>query len=263
MSGMVDLSADIGESFGSYRMGRDEEILQFLTSANVACGFHAGDPRVMQRSVAACLDRGVAVGAHPGFPDLVGFGRRAMEASAEEVRTDVLYQLGALAAFATAAGTVLRHVSPHGRLGNLVVSDEKYAAPVADAIKAFDPSLVVLTYSGALERLARERGMTVGLMGFADRAYEDDGSLVSRREEGAVLHDPELIAERAASMVTLGTVVSRHGNTVPLDVDSILLHGDNEASVRAAKLVRDALQAAGVQLAPLTDVLAARDARAV
>src|SRR5919199_325099 len=155
----VDLSADIGESFGSYRMGRDEEVLDSLTSANVACGFHAGDPRVMQRSVAACVARGVAIGAHPGFADLVGFGRRAVDMSAEEVRTDVLYQIGALAAFARAAGTALAHVSPHGRLGNLVVSDEHFARPVAEAVAAYDPALIVVTYSGALERLARERGL--------------------------------------------------------------------------------------------------------
>jgi 5-oxoprolinase (ATP-hydrolysing) subunit A len=260
MPGMVDLSADIGESFGSWRMGRDEEILDSLTSANVACGFHAGDPRVMQQSVAACLARGVAIGAHPGFPDLVGFGRRAVEASAEEIRTDVLYQIGALAAFARAAGTALTHVSPHGRLGNLVVSDEHVARPVAEAVAAYDPSLVVVTYAGHLERLAEDLGLRVGLLGFADRAYEDDGTLVSRREPGAVLHDPDEIAERAVTMVTTGSIAARSGAEVPVRVDSILLHGDNEASVRAARQVRAGLEEAGVRIAPLTDVLAAKSA---
>jgi UPF0271 protein len=252
----IDLSADIGESFGSYRMGNDAELLESLTSANVACGFHAGDPREMQRAVADCVSRGVAVGAHPGFPDLVGFGRRAIEASAEEVRTDVLYQIGALAAFARAAGTRLTHVSPHGRLGNLVVSDERYAVPVADAIEAFDDALVVVTYSGALSRIARERGLGVGLLGFPDRAYEDDGTLVSRREPGAVLHEPESIAERAVRMAVDGTVVARSGREIEIEVDSLLLHGDNEASVRAARQVRRALEEAGVSVAPLGNVLA-------
>src|SRR5919202_4559274 len=225
MPRMVDLSADIGESFGSWHMGEDRAILRSLTSANVACGFHAGDPRVMSESVHACVEHGVAVGAHPGFADLVGFGRRAIGASAEEVRTDVLYQIGALAAFARAAGTRLTHVSPHGRLGNLVVSDERYAVPVADAIEAFDDALVVVTYSGALSRIAQERGLGVGLLGFTDRAYEDDGTLVSRREPGAVLHEPELIAERAVRMATDGTVVARSGRKVEIEIDSLLLHG--------------------------------------
>jgi 5-oxoprolinase (ATP-hydrolysing) subunit A len=255
MTRMIDLSADIGESFGSYRMGNDAELLESLTSANVACGFHAGDPRVMQSAVADCVRRGVAVGAHPGFPDLVGFGRRAIETSPEEVRTDVLYQIGALSAFARAAGTSLTHVSPHGRLGNLVVSDERYAGPVADAVQAFDPALVVVTYSGALERMARERGLPVGLLGFPDRGYEDDGTLVSRREPGAVLHEPELIAERAVRMATDGTVVARSGREIEVEIDSLLLHGDNAASVLAARQVRRALEDAGVVVAPLSDVL--------
>jgi UPF0271 protein len=260
MPRMVDLSADIGESFGSWRMGEDRAILRSLTSANVACGFHAGDPRVMSESVLACVEHGVAVGAHPGFADLVGFGRRAIDMSAEEVRTDVLYQIGALAAFAKAAGTALTHVSPHGRLGNLVVSDEHYARPVAEAVEAVDPTLIVVTYSGALERLARERGLRVGLLGFADRAYEDDGTLVSRKEPGAVLHDPDVIAERALSMVTTGTVTSRTGREVAVEVDSILLHGDNEASVAGARQLRNGLEDAGVLVVPLADVLAAKPA---
>jgi 5-oxoprolinase (ATP-hydrolysing) subunit A len=260
MRRMVDLSADIGESFGSYRMGRDTDILDSLTSANVACGFHAGDPRVMAESVAACVERGVAVGAHPGFPDLVGFGRRAIDASAEEIRTDVLYQLGALAAFARAAGTPVTHVSPHGRLGNLVVSDEAYARPVAEAVEAYDPEMIVVTYSGELARLARARGLRVGLLGFADRGYEDDGTLVSRKDPDALLHDPERIAERAVEMVTTGGITARSGKHIELDVDSVLLHGDNEASVAAARRVRAGLEAAGVVITPLAEVLAAKSA---
>lgn len=259
MTRMIDLSADIGESFGAHRLGNDADLLASLTSANVACGFHAGDPREMQAAVAECVRRGVAVGAHPGFPDLVGFGRRMIEASAEEVRTDVLYQIGALAAFARAAGTPVTHVSPHGRLGNLVVSDERYAEPVADAIEAFDPTMVVVTYSGALSRIARDRGLPVGLLGFPDRGYEDDGTLVSRREPGAVLHEPEVIAERAVRMAVEGTIVTRSGREIEVEIDSLLLHGDNEASVVAAREVRRALEDAGVRVAPLAEVLRARE----
>jgi 5-oxoprolinase (ATP-hydrolysing) subunit A len=252
---MIDLSADIGEGFGAYRMGDDARILQAVTSANVACGFHAGDPRTMDAAVRACVAHGVAVGAHPGFADLVGFGRRTVVASPEEIRTDVLYQLGALQGFARAHGTDLVHVSPHGRLGNLVVTDERYARPVLDAVGAFDPQLVVVTYPGVLQRLSRERGLRVGVLAFPDRAYEDDGTLVDRAESGAVIHDPDVIAERAVLLATDGVVLSRNGYRVDVAADSLLLHGDNEASVRAAAQVRAAVEAAGVVVAPLTEVL--------
>lgn len=256
MTPTVDLIADIGEGFGAYRMGDDEEVLRAVTSANVACGFHAGDPRTMREAVASCLRNGVGIGAHPGFRDLVGFGRRAIDQTPDETTTDVLYQLGALQAFATAAGTALLHVTPHGRLGNLVVSDDTIARAVLDAIEAFDRSLVVVTYRGALQRLAADRGLTVGLLGFPDRAYEDDGTLVSRREPGAVIHDPAEISRRAVEMATTGGIASRTGRPVELGCHSLLLHGDNPASVAAALRVRRELEASGVAIAPLTEVLA-------
>lgn len=258
MDRMIDLSADIGESFGAYRMGDDARILEAVTSANVACGFHAGDPQTMRDAVALSVRNSVAIGAHPGFHDLVGFGRRAIDQSADETTADVLYQIGALHAFVRAAGGELTHVSPHGRLGNLVVSDEPTAAAVLAAVEAYDRDLVVVTYSGALERLARDHGLAVGLLGFPDRAYAEDGTLVSRRRPGAVLHDPEVIAARAVTMATTGTVTSYHGREIEVDCDSILLHGDNAASVEAALLVRTELERAGVAIAPLRDVLAAR-----
>lgn len=245
----IDLTADIGESFGSHQMGDDERILDALTSANIACGFHAGDPRTMEVAVRACIDRGVAIGVHPGFRDLVGFGRRTIEMTRDEVRADVLYQIGALHAFVTAAGGRLDHVSAHGRLGNLTVTDETYASGVLDAIKTFDQDLVVVGQSGLIHKLAEELGMRVGRLGFPDRACEDDGSLVSRREPDAVIHDPELIAQRAVSLAVNQTVLSRHGNEVHVPCSSILLHGDNAASVDAAFRVRDALEAAGVTIA--------------
>ena len=249
MTASVDLVADVGESFGDYRIGADEEIIPMLTSANIACGFHAGDPRTMAASVRACVAHGVAIGAHPGFPDLVGFGRRTMDLTRDEIRTDVLYQVGALAAFARAGGGALRHVSPHGRLGNLAVTDRRYADGVADAVAEYDPALVVLTQAGELERAARERGMTVSVMGLPDRAYEDDGNLVPRREPGAVLHDPDEIADRALAIVLDHAVVSRHGNQVEVTCDALLLHGDNDASIRAARKVRAALEKEGVRIA--------------
>ncbi|MCW2756964.1 MAG: LamB/YcsF family protein [Nocardioidaceae bacterium] len=249
MAPTIDLMADIGESFGSWTMGDDARLLDALTSANVACGFHAGDPRTMETAVNQCVERGVVIGAHPGFPDLVGFGRRTVDLTRDEVRTDVLYQLGALQAFATAAGARLHHVSPHGRLGNLTVTDPTYADGVLDAIEQLDPSLVVVGQPGLIHELAQERGLQVGRLGFPDRAYEDDGALVSRREDGAVLHDVALIAERAVSLALHQSVVSRNGVEVSVACDSILLHGDNDASVAAAFEVRTALEAAGVRIA--------------
>jgi 5-oxoprolinase (ATP-hydrolysing) subunit A len=257
MGRTVDLIADVGEGFGSWTMGRDEEILPWLTSANIACGFHAGDPLIMERTVRRCLDLEVSIGAHPGFRDLAGFGRRAIDASADEIRTDVLYQIGALAGFVQAAGGTLAHVTPHGRLGNLVVSEEKYAVPVLDAVAAYDPTLVVVAQQGVLTRLASERGIPAARLGLVDRAYSDDGSLVSRRQPGAVLHDPELIAERAVRMVVDGVVTSVHGVEVAVGCDTVLLHGDNEASIQAARMVRTALQDAGVTLAPLNAFVSA------
>lgn len=252
MTRSIDLVADVGESFGAWHMGADEEMFQTLTSANIACGFHAGDPRTMERSVRSCVARGISIGAHPGFPDLVGFGRRAMDLTNDEVRTDVVYQMGALSAFARAAGGTLAHMSPHGRLGNLVVTEPHYARAVVNAVEEYDPSLIVMTQAGALEREARARGIRVSVMGLIDRAYEDDGTLVSRREVGAVLDDPDLITERALEMVLDGSVRSRNGRRVKVTCDSILLHGDNSASIRAAHQVRAALEKEGVRIASYT-----------
>ncbi len=245
----IDLSADVGESFGSHSMGDDERLLGALSSANIACGFHSGDAVTMERTVQLCLDRRVAIGAHPGFRDLVGFGRRAIEMSRAEVRADVLYQLGALHAFVVAAGGRLAHVSPHGRLGNLTVTDAVYAEGVLDAIEAFDPTLVVVGQPGLIHDLAEQRGLGTGRLGFPDRAYTPAGSLVSRREPDAVLHDVDLITERALGMALHGVVSSTDGTQIKVECDSILLHGDNAASVEAAHQVRRSLEDAGVQIA--------------
>ncbi len=259
MSRVIDLSADLGEGLAGWQDSDDDtRLLPALSSANVACGFHAGDPEIMRRTVALCREHGVAVGAHPSFPDRDSFGRRTMQMSYEEIYSDTLYQVGALVGFARAAGVRVEHVSPHGRLGNLVVEQEAYARPVLDAIADIDESLIVVTYSGTLERLARERGMQVGLMAFPDRAYEDDGTLVSRQRPDAVFHDAEIIADRAREMVETGRIRSRTGAIVEVQFDTVLLHGDNEASVTAARQVRRELEDAGITIAPLADVLAAR-----
>lgn len=254
----VDLVADLAEGFGDYTMGDDSALLDLVTSANLACGFHAGDPRIMHRTVQECVQRGVAVGAHPGFPDLVGFGRRTMELTEHEVRTDVLYQLGALSAFAAYHGTKVTHVAPHGRLGNLVATRADYAEAVADAAAGFDPALIILAQEGELSRAARERGLTVGIVGIADRAYLDDGTLVRRGQPGAVLHDPGQIAERTVRMVTDGLIETVSGNDIAINADTVLLHGDNREAVELAQRIKQDLQAAGVEIRPLGQVLAAK-----
>lgn len=258
MTRTVDLVGDVGEGFGDYRIGDDAALLELLSSANVACGFHAGDPRIMDATVARCLARGVSIGAHPGFPDLVGFGRRAMDLTAEEVRTDVLYQIGALAAFARSRGATLAHVAPHGRLGNLSWTNAGYAEAIADAVVAFDPSLVVLSQEGELARAARERGLRVGVLGIADRAYLDDGTLVPRSQPGAVIHDPAEVAARTVRMVTEGLIESVTGRDLPVHIDTVLLHGDNPAALALARQLRDDLEAAGVQIRPIATILDAR-----
>ena len=246
MTVRMGLFADVGESFGSLTAGNDEDLLDVLTAANIACGFHSGDPRTMKRTVATCREKNVAIGAHPGFPDLVGFGRRAIDMTREEVRTDVLYQLGALSAFVRAAGDTIRHLSPHGRLGNLTVTDETYAAGVLDAVEDFDRNLLVVGQRGLIHELAEERGIATRSLGFPDRTYESDGLMTSRLVPGAVLNDPEQIARRAVSMALEGKIESRSGNLVSVECDAILLHGDNAASVQAARAVRTALEGAGV-----------------
>lgn len=246
MARTVDLVADLGEGYGDWKMGDDEALLGIVTSANVACGFHAGDPRTMDRTVAECVRRGVRVGAHPSFPDRVGFGRRSMDLTAAEVRTDVVYQMGALTGFAAYHGTHLAHIAPHGRLGNLVATRPDYAAAVVDAVAHVDPSLRILAQDGELADAARAAGLAVGIVGIADRAYEDDGTLVPRSQPGAVIHDAAEIAARTVRMVQDGMIDSRNGVGIPVTVDTVLLHGDTPAAVDLATLIRSELENAGV-----------------
>ncbi|WP_072803271.1 LamB/YcsF family protein [Rhodococcoides yunnanense] len=256
----VALVADIGESFGNYTLGDDNAILDLITAANVACGFHAGDPRVMERTVRACIERGVEIGAHPGYPDLVGFGRRAMACTEDEIRTDTLYQIGALSAFVTAQGGTLSHVNPHGRMGNLTVTDAAHARGVAEAVATFDPSLVVVTQEGLLAEEARARGLEVALVFLADRGMEDDGTPVLRTEPGALIHDVDVIAARTIRMAVDGVVTSVHGKDVPQVCDLVLLHGDNAGAIENARTINKALRESGTEIAPLRSILSARNA---
>jgi UPF0271 protein len=252
----VDLNCDLGESFGHYGLGEDEAMLCAVTSASIACGLHAGDPSVMARTVALAKRNGVAVGAHPGYPDLQGFGRREMKLSPDELEAFTLYQIGALAGFCRVADVPLVHVKPHGALYNTLAREADLAAAMAHAVSTFDPDLIVVTLpDSALEQAAHTLGLRVAREGFADRAYHADGTLAPRSEPGAVIHDPTQAAERAVRMVTRGEVEATNGLVIPLRVDTLCIHGDTLGAARIAAQLRTALEAAGIQVTPLTQVL--------
>ncbi|KLU59428.1 LamB/YcsF family protein [Peptococcaceae bacterium CEB3] len=243
----VDLNSDLGESFGRFKIGRDEEILRVVTSANIACGFHAGDFSVMHQTIRLAAAGGAALGAHPGLPDLQGFGRRWMSYAPAEVYDLVLYQIGALAALAKGEGLALRHVKPHGALYNRAAVDPEIAAAVAAAVRDFSPALRLFGLSGSrLIEAGAEAGLVTVSEVFADRNYNADGTLVSRSQPGAMLHDPEEIARRVAGMVESGSVKSITGQVVSLKVETICLHGDESGALGTAQAIREALQAAGI-----------------
>lgn len=247
----IDINSDLGESFGAWRMGEDAQMLAIVSSANVACGFHAGDPAGILRTLAAAAERGVCVGAHVSYPDLVGFGRRNMDIAPEDLRADVIYQIGALQALATAAGTQVRYVKPHGALYNTIAHHRTQADAVMDAMQAVDKDLVLLALAGSpLIAWASQRGVAVVAEAFADRAYNADGTLVSRREKGAVLHDAEVVAQRMLQLVQTGEIESITGARVRLQAHSICVHGDSAGAVAMAQRVREYLSAAGVHIRP-------------
>ena len=258
MNPIIDLVADLGEGFGAYTIGDDSELLEIVTSANIACGFHAGDPDIMAATVAECVRRGVGIGAHPSFPDLRGFGRRDMGLSAGEVQNDVLYQLGALNGFAGFHGTKVTHLAPHGRLGNLVAVRPDYARAVAEAAARLDRELIVVAQDGELASASREAGLDVAIVGIVDRAYQEDGTLVPRSQPGAVLHDPAEIIDRTLRMVVDGKLRCANGVDMDIDVDTLLLHGDNPGAVELARRIRTQLTSAGVRVAPLAQVMDAK-----
>ncbi|WOJ90328.1 5-oxoprolinase subunit PxpA [Methylocapsa polymorpha] len=247
----VDLNCDCGEGFGAYAMGDDAAMLDIVTSANVACGFHGGDPEIMAATFAAAKAKGVAIGAHPGFPDLWGFGRRKLPFTTGEIERLVAYQIGAALALAAYAGHRLSYVKAHGALSNIAMVDESVALAIARAVKSVDPRLGFLAVSGTkLEAAGAAEGLAVAREIYADRAYTDDGLLLDRSFPGAVLHDPAEVAERVLAMVEAGAVISVSGKRAPLGVDSICVHGDSPNAVAMAKAVRLRLEAAGVALAP-------------
>jgi len=246
----VDVNCDLGESYGHFKTGCDEEVMSHISSANIACGFHAGDPMVMERSVKLAKQHNVAVGAHPGFPDLMGFGRREMKLSREEVKNYIIYQVGALQAFVRTVGTGLQHVKPHGALYNLAMKDTALARAIVEGITAFDSDLTVFTQAKSeLAKVATKASLRVAYEVFADRAYNPDGSLVSRTVSGAVIEDPKMVAERAIKMVKEKRVVAVDGKLVDLgEVDTICVHGDNLKAVALVKSLRNGLQKAGISV---------------
>ena len=245
----IDLNADLGEGFGVWRLGDDDAMLGIVTSANVACGFHAGDPAGLLRVCRSAAERGVRIGAQVSYRDLAGFGRRFIDVAADDLVADVVYQIGALQAIAHAAGSAVSYVKPHGALYNTIVSNTEQAAAVAEAVRLVDATLPVLGMAGsAIFGEAARRGLRTVAEAFADRAYAPNGRLVSRREPGALLNDPAAIAERVVTMVTTGRVTAIDGTDVPVAVESVCVHGDSPGAVQIATAVRDRLTAAGCDI---------------
>jgi len=248
----VDLNSDIGEGFGPWKMGDDAALMEVISSANIACGFHAGDPDVMAATMALAQRHGVGIGAHPGFADLQGFGRRRLALSAAEVANLVTYQLGAAKAMARAAGGRVRHLKLHGALSNMASEDATLARVCFEAALKVQPDLVIMVLAAtAMEQVVRDLGCAWAGEIFADRAYADDATLVDRREPGAVLHDPAVISDRILSMLREGAIIAESGKRIPCRIDTICLHGDTAGALAIARGLRRDLEAAGVTIAPL------------
>ena len=247
----IDLNSDMGESFGAYTIGADEEILRWVTSANVACGWHGGDPSVMRRTIQRAKELGVRVGAHPGYPDLLGFGRRVMEITRQEARDYMLYQIGALRAFAQALGVTLQHVKPHGAIYNAAVRGRELSLGIAEGVaEAREDLILVGPPDSELIRAGQEMGVRVAREAFGDRAYNEDGTLVPRRSAGSLITDPDTVADRVLAL-TRGTVKTITGKEIPIGVDTICLHGDTPGAGSIARRVRERLEGAGIVLRPM------------
>ncbi|MBI5278384.1 MAG: 5-oxoprolinase subunit PxpA [Burkholderiales bacterium] len=253
----IDLNADLGEGFGPWRMGEDEALLEVVSSANVACGFHAGDPVIMDRTVRLARDRGIDVGAHVGFPDRQGFGRRVMQVDPTELATMVVYQLGALAGMAKAAGWRMTHMSFHGALGNMAAADAALAEPLIRAVAAFDPQLIISSSSSrAIEGAAARYGLTVATTFLADRAYDDQGLLVPRKLPDSVIKDEQAVLKRVRQLLREGTVTTYSGATLGATARSILLHGDTPGAVQLARTIRAEIESTGGRIVPISRQLA-------
>jgi UPF0271 protein len=255
MAKEINLNADMGEGFGAYDIGDDAGLLKVIRSASIACGFHAGDPVVMQRLVTEAAAQGVSIGAHPGFNDLWGFGRRRIDVNPRELEYMTAYQIGALQAMACYAGAKVTHLKPHGALNNMAAEDIELALAIGRAIKTVDRDIIYVALAGSqMEKAGRELGLRVAREGFCDRLYDDDGNLTSRKVPGAVLHDPEVIKERVVNMVVNDEIVSRTGSRLKVRLDTLCLHGDEPSAVIAARAVRQGLEAAGVKIVTLPEM---------
>lgn len=251
----IDLNCDMGESFGAYKLGMDEKVIQYITSANIACGWHAGDPLVMDKTVEMAVEHGVGVGAHPGYPDLPGFGRRNMDCTPDEIRSYVAYQVGALQGFCKIHGTRLRHVKPHGALYLTAVVNEVVARAVAEAIVSVDPDLLYVALAGAkgemMTRIGKDVGLKVVYEAFPDRAYTPEGNLVPRRESGAVIKDPQEVARRALRMATEGVVIAVDDTSIPIEAQTLCVHGDTPSAVDLVRNIHEILEKEGVSVQPM------------
>lgn len=245
----IDLNCDLGESFGAYKIGMDEEVIPYITSANVACGYHAGDPLVMKKTVAMCKARGVGIGAHPGYPDLLGFGRRNMTVKPEEAKAYVMYQVGALKAFCDAEGVSMRHVKPHGALYNMAGKDYALARAIAEGVQAVDGNLRLMALSGSqMIRAAEDIGLPYASEVFADRAYQSDGSLVPRTQPGAMIEEEDEAIRRVIRMALEGKVTSIDGEEIAIRADSVCVHGDGPKALAFVKKIHAALEAEGIEV---------------
>ncbi|MBA7526995.1 5-oxoprolinase subunit A [subsurface metagenome] len=252
MSKVVDLNCDMGESFGNYKIGQDNEIIKYITSSNIACGFHAGDPNVMSYTVKLAKENNVAIGAHPGFPDLQGFGRRKMDIPPKEIKNLITYQIGALQAIAKAEGMSLQHVKPHGALYNMIANDKILGQAVVEAILKINKDLILVALAKSkIINIALKLGLRVAREGFADRAYNSDGSLVKRSIAGAVISDPDIIAKRVIKMINQQRVETIDGKIINLQIDTVCLHGDNKNALNIIKAIRNVLIEKNVKIAPL------------
>ncbi|HKO09181.1 MAG TPA: 5-oxoprolinase subunit PxpA [Alphaproteobacteria bacterium] len=255
MTKTVNLNADMGESFGAFKIGNDDALLDIIGSASIACGFHGGDPNVMHNTVMRAKEKGVSIGAHPGFNDLWGFGRRRIDMNVRDTEYMVAYQIGALQAMAAYAGSKVTHLKAHGSLNNMAAENLDLALAIGRAMKAVDPSIIYVALAGSeMERAAQQLGLPLAREGFCDRLYDDDGNLTSRKIQGAVLHDAGEISKRVVHMVLNDEIVSRNGKHIPRKIDSLCVHGDEPSAVEAARAVRKGLEAAGVRVVPLTEM---------
>ncbi|MBI4193809.1 MAG: 5-oxoprolinase subunit PxpA [Betaproteobacteria bacterium] len=251
----VNLNADMGEGFGAYHIGDDDSILKIIRSASIACGFHAGDPVTMRQVVQRAKEEGVSIGAHPGFNDLWGFGRRRIDMKPEHLEYIIAYQIGALQAMAAYVGENVTHVKPHGALNNMAAENLDYAMAIGRAIKAVDRNIIYVTNFGSeMEKAGRELGLKVAREGYCDRQYEDDGTLTPRKIPGSVIKDPEAAAKQVVNLVVNGVIISRNGKRIEQRVDTLCVHGDEPTGVATARMARNALEAAGVKIMRLPDM---------